>query len=218
MDNPFELPVIATESGARADASRNRARILEAAARLFAERGPQCVSMDLIADAAGVGKGTVFRRFGSRAELAQAVLSESETEFQEQLIRGEPPLGPGAPACERLVAFGETVLDHLERHAALIAAADFGGARFISPPYGVYRTHVAMLLTEADPECDSEQLAEMLLATLGPDLFIHVRELRELPLERLKAGWRELVTRMLAGRAAPAAEPAREPGRDPVAS
>src|SRR5205085_3091183 len=197
MSNAFELPVIASDSGVRADASRNRKRILETAARLFAERGPECVSMDLIADAAGVGKGTVFRRFGSRAELAQAVLSESESDFQEGIIRGEPPLGPGAPPCERLIAFGEGVLDHLDRHAGLIAAAELGGARFTAPPYGVYRAHVSMLLAEADPECDPDALAEMLLAMLAADLFIHVRELRELPLERLKAAWRELVGRLL---------------------
>src|ERR1700758_2493578 len=113
MSSGFELPVIQTDAGARSDASRNRARILETAARLFAERGPNCVSMDLIAEAAGVGKGTVFRRFGSRAALAQAVLSESTTEFQERMIRGDPPLGPGAPARERLTVFGEELLDQL---------------------------------------------------------------------------------------------------------
>lgn len=197
MANGFELPVIQSEPGARADASRNRARILETAARLFAERGPECVSMDLIADMAGVGKGTVFRRFGSRAALAQAVLSESESEFQEQLIRGAPPLGPGAPPRERLIAFGEAMLDQLDCHAQLIAAAEVGGARYTSAPYGVRRAHVRMLLAEADPECDAEAIAEMLLAALAADLFINARELRELSLERFKVAWRELVTRVL---------------------
>lgn len=197
MESAFDLPVIQPETGARADASRNRARILETAARLFAERGPECVSMDLIADAAGVGKGTVFRRFGSRAALAQAVLSESEREFQEQLIRGEPPLGPGAPACERLISFGEAVLDNLECHGELIAAAELGGARFDSPPSRVYRAHVAMLLAHADPHCDAELLAEMLLTALAADLFISLRRGREMSLGRLKGAWRDLVTHVL---------------------
>src|SRR5690242_19242682 len=99
---PAQLPVIASEGGERADAARNRERILCTAARLFEERGADCVSMDDVADAAGVGKGTVFRRFGSRAALAQAVLSEHERELQEQVIRGDPPLGPGAAPRERL--------------------------------------------------------------------------------------------------------------------
>jgi len=189
------LPVIETDGGERADAARNRARILASAARLFGERGANCVSMDDVAEAAGVGKGTVFRRFGSRAALAQAVLSEQERSFQEHIIRGAAPLGPGAPPRERLIAFGEGVLDQLDRHALLVAAAEVGGARFLSAPYGVYRLHVTLLLREIDPTCDAEMLAEMLLAALGADLFVYLRHLRSLPLERLKSSWRELVLR-----------------------
>src|SRR6476646_653324 len=100
MDASFDLPQLAPDSSERADAARNRERILCAARRLFDERGAGCVSMDDVAEAAGVGKGTLFRRCGSRASLAAAVLSERERSFQEAIIRGEPPLGPGAPARE----------------------------------------------------------------------------------------------------------------------
>jgi AcrR family transcriptional regulator len=189
------LPLLEPDARERADAARNRERILCAAARLFAERGADCVSMDEVADAAGVGKGTVFRRFGSRAALAQAVLSEQEAAFQEHLIRGEPPLGPGAPPRERLIAFGEGLLEQLERHALLIAAGEVGGARFASAPYGVYRLHTTLLLREADPRCDAELLAEMLLAALSADLFLYLRHGRSLPIERLKSTWRELIGR-----------------------
>src|SRR5713226_3583169 len=119
MKTGIELPVIEVEPGERADAARNRERILCAARRLFNERGAGCVSMDEVAEAAGVGKGTLFRRFGSRASLAAAVLSEHERDFQEGIIRGEPPLGPGAPPQERLIAFGEAMLDILETHSEL---------------------------------------------------------------------------------------------------
>ena len=204
VDAAIELPLIEPDAHQRADAARNRERILCTAARLFGERGAECVSMDEVAEAAGVGKGTVFRRFGSRAALAQAVLSEHEREFQEQIIRGCPPLGPGADPRERLTAFGEGVLDLMHRHAALVAAADHGGARLVSAPYGVYRLHVTLVLREAAPHCDAELLAEMLLAALSADLFIHLNQLRAMPLERLKAGWRELVRRALSGEVAPA--------------
>jgi AcrR family transcriptional regulator len=195
---PIQLPLLEPDSSERADAARNRARILATASRLFGERGPGCVSIDEVADAAGVGKGTVFRRFGSRAALAQAVLSERESSFQEHIIRGDPPLGPGAPAHERLIAFGEAVLDQLDRNAELIAAAEVGGARFSSPPYLVYRLHLTLLLAEADPACDAELLADLLLAALSAELFIHLREPRAIELERMKAGWAELVRRAVA--------------------
>src|SRR5437588_1829943 len=197
METLPQLPLIEGDPAERADAARNRERILASAAELFRERGPACVSMDEVADHAGVGKGTVFRRFGSRAALAAAVLSEHERGFQEHIIRGCPPLGPGAPARERLIAFGEGLFDLLRRHAALIAAAEHGGVRLVSAPYAVYRLHVTLLLREAMQECDAELLADMLLAALSSELFIHLHGEREMPLERLKAGWRELVARAL---------------------
>jgi AcrR family transcriptional regulator len=56
----------------RADAERNRQRILAAAGELFAERGVD-VSIDDIAAAAGVGVGTVYRRFADRDALIEAL-------------------------------------------------------------------------------------------------------------------------------------------------
>jgi AcrR family transcriptional regulator len=197
MSTRLDLPLLDGDAHERADAARNRERILCSAARLFSERGADCVSMDDVAEAAGVGKGTVFRRFGSRAALAQAVLSEDDRAFQEEIIRGQPPLGPGTPTLQRLTAFGEGLLDLLERHALLVAAAEVGGARFDSAPYAFYRMHVTLLLREADPTCDAELLAELLLASLGADLFVYLRHGRSLPLARLKASWRELVERTL---------------------
>src|SRR5205823_6192775 len=142
---------------------------------LFEERGASCVSMDEVAEAAGVGKGTLFRRFGSRAALARAVLSEQERWLQEEFIRGEAPLGPGAPPRERLVAFGEAWLDLLAVHSELLAAAEVGSARFASAPHGVRRLHVTLLLREADPGCDAPVLAEMLLSVLSAEWFAYMR-------------------------------------------
>src|SRR5687768_12523031 len=137
MSTVLELPV-ATEGAQRerADAARNRAKILAAAEALIRERGIEHVSMDDVARAAAVGKGTLYRRFGDRASLAHALLHEHETVLQEGMIRGEPPLGPGAPARERLHAFGKARLDLLERHGPILAAAEDGN---LPAPYGVYR-------------------------------------------------------------------------------
>ena len=97
---PIDLPVLGAPVE-RADAARNRQRIIVAAERLFARDGVACTSMDAIAAEAQVGKGTLFRRFGDRASLALALLDSSERVFQDAFIRGPAPLGPGAPPCER---------------------------------------------------------------------------------------------------------------------
>jgi len=188
-----DLPVIQPQATERADAARNRERILCAARRLFAEKGASCVSMDEIAEAAGVGKGTLFRRFGSRAALATAVLSEDEARMQEGFIRGEPPLGPGASPRERLIAFGEARLDLIDAHAEILAAAEVAGAHLGSAPYAASRLHVTLLLREIDPGCDSELLADTLLAGLSAGLFVYLRDVRGFDLARIKEGWRRQV-------------------------
>jgi AcrR family transcriptional regulator len=193
-----ELPVAGGEPRERADAARNRRRILAAAERLFAEQGVAGVSMDAIAAEACVGKGTLFRRFGDRAGLAMALVDERERAFQDACIRGEPPLGPGADPVERLVAFGRRLMSHLELHGELIAEAEVGppGARERGAPYAFYHAHVVRLVREIDDTCDADYFADALLAGVRAGLFLHLRHEREMDLERLADGWEALVRRM----------------------
>ena len=197
---PVELPVVGAPSE-RADAARNRDRILCAAARLFEEaEDPNAVTMDSVAAAAGVGKGTVFRRFGDRAGLMRSLLDEHETAFQDSAIRGEPPLGPGAPPVDRLVAFGHARFDLLERHGLMLAAAEVserGDARFDEPVYLFYRSHIAMLVREANPDCDAGYVTEALLAPLAATAFVYQRRARRMSLARIKQGYEWLVRRLL---------------------
>lgn len=60
----------------RADAERNLRRILAAAQEVFAERGVD-VTLDEIAQHAGVGVGTVYRRFANREELVEAIFEDT---------------------------------------------------------------------------------------------------------------------------------------------
>jgi AcrR family transcriptional regulator len=182
----------APASRERADARRNRERILCAAARLIEERGIDCVSMDDVAAEAGVGKGTLYRRFGERSALLRALIEEPERDFQEALIRGEPPLGPGADAVDRLHAFGTGLLDLLETHSRFIRAAEgLGGVkRYTHPVYQGYRAHLGILLRQIrgdDPQ--TEYLIDCLLAPLGAEPFLYQREARGMELDDMKAGW-----------------------------
>ncbi|WP_320774586.1 helix-turn-helix domain-containing protein [Streptomyces sp. CRN 30] len=186
----------ADEPCLRADAARNRARLLEAAARLVAEHGAAGLTMEAVAAAAQVGKGTVFRRFGDRTGLLTALLDHSERKFQAALLSGPPPLGPGAPAVERLRAFGSALLrrtrDELELQLAAEPAPD---RRYTVAPRRFHRTHVALLLRQAVPDADSELLAHTLMSSLDPALVHHLTVQCGLPLARLEAAWLDLVAR-----------------------
>ena len=113
-----DLPVSVPQE--RGDAARNRVLLLDAARRLIAERGADAVTMDDIAGAAGVGKGTVFRRFGSRAGLMMVLLDEDEQANQQAFMFGPPPLGPDAPPLDRLLAFGRARLRFAHTHRELL--------------------------------------------------------------------------------------------------
>jgi AcrR family transcriptional regulator len=162
----------------RADAARNRRLILAAAAGLLASGGPGHVSIDAVAAAAGVGKGTVFRRFGSRAGLMHALIEQHVASLAESVASGPPPLGPGAPALVRLAAFLDAVVEVTARNAAIMAAYDQALAApesalttdRIRSVYDAWHAHVSALITEARPGLDAELLAHILLDSLHGDL------------------------------------------------
>ncbi|MFE3073390.1 TetR/AcrR family transcriptional regulator [Streptomyces sp. NPDC059247] len=168
----------------RADAERNRAQILTAAERLFAEQDPRTVTMDRIAKAAGVGRATLYRSFPDPSSVAVALLDEHERRLQGQLIYGPPPLGPGAPAGERLAAFYLAMLDLLERHLPLALGAETGAARFRTGAYGFWRVHVRTLLVDHGVR-DPDPLIDIALAPLAPELFQFQRHQLGLSTDRI---------------------------------
>ncbi|POX46410.1 TetR family transcriptional regulator [Streptomyces sp. Ru71] len=181
----------------RADAARNRAKLLDAATRLIAEHGAAGVTMEAVAAAANVGKGTVFRRFGDRTGLLTALLDHSERKFQAAFLSGPPPLGPGAPPVERLRAFGRALLRRTVDELELQLAAEPGpDRRFTAPPRRVLHSHIALLLRQAVPDADSELVAHVLMAQLSPALVHHLTRQCRMPVERLEANWVDLVDRV----------------------
>lgn len=192
-----ELPVSAPHE--RGDAARNRALLLAAARRLVAERGADAVTMDDIAAAAGVGKGTVFRRFGSRAGLMAVLLDEDERAIQQAFLFGPPPLGPDAPPLDRLFAFGRERLRFAHTHHELLSAANRDPASRYNAAATVLRTHVRMLLGAAHTTGDLEAQTDALLALLDADHVEH--QLRDLgrTLQAVGDAW-ESLARKLCGR------------------
>lgn len=192
------LPLLDEPRPERADARRNRLKVLEAAERLFAEHGVKNVSLDAIAAAAGVGKGTVFRRFGDRAGLAVALLDEREVELQGKILTGPPPLGPGAAPVARVTAFLDAYLDLLDRHVELFMDSENASdsARYRIGSYRLWHRHLSILIAEARPELDVDYTSHFLLAPLAADLHNALRT-EGFELSRMKLSLRGLVTRLL---------------------
>ena len=194
----MQLPVLGAPSE-RADARRNRLKILDAAERLFAAHGIGNVSMDAVANAAGVGKGTLFRRFGDRAGLAVALLDERERELQERILHGPAPLGPAGSARNRLLGFLGAYADFLEAHGDVVLESEtaVAGARYRVGAYRFWHRHLWVLLEQAAPGVDAEYQAHALLAPLAADLYQALRR-GGFSARRIRDGVRELAIALLA--------------------
>jgi AcrR family transcriptional regulator len=183
----------------RGDAARNRALLLDAARRLVSERGAEAVTMDDVAAAAGVGKGTLFRRFGSRAGLMIVLLDEDEKAEQQAFMFGPPPLGPGAAPLERLLAYGRERLRFAWNHRALLSDVGRDPQTRFNAPSVLHRAHVRMLLESAGTTGDLHAQAEALLALLDADSVAHQVVDLNRSLEEQEGAW-ESVARKLCGR------------------
>lgn len=169
-----ELPLAGVRRE-RGDAAANRERILRAARTLVAEQGPEGLTMQAVASAAGVGKGTVFRRFGDRAGLTLALLDDYMREFQDAFLHGPPPLGPGAPPGERLEAFVVELLERQADHLHLALAAESQPGQALAPVYGTLLVHIATLVHEIDPALNETIVAGFILSAIGPAVLHRMR-------------------------------------------
>lgn len=186
----------------RADAARNRLHLLSTARRMLAEQGPDKLTMDGLAEQAGLGKGTVFRRFGTRAGIFRALLDDDEHAFQQRVLSGPPPLGPGAAPVDRLIAYGRARAGFLIEHREIARAALDGNQPV---PAGrrtpMSQVHIRMLLGQLDlGGADQDMLTIQLAAALdGPVLlYLSSDEFTDSAAtleKRMGRAWQDLVER-----------------------
>ena len=197
MSEPRLLPMAGEPAPERRDAARNRAALLAAAGRLVDSCGIDAMTMEAVAEAAGVGKGTVFRRFDSREGLMAALLNFSETEWQASVISGPPPLGPGAEPMDRLLAFGRSRLETTLKLADLIRASGRAGTRSYAA-WSFAAMHVRHLLGELGVRGDIPFLATALLAPFEIPILDQQLGVEGYTIDRVYDGWVDLAHRILA--------------------
>ena len=154
-------------------------RILEAATRLFAEKGYEAVTTAEIAEAAEVGVGTLFRYAGSKAELLVAVMN---SRFTEGIEAGLSEAAEGRAMAESIITilrpFVEESMTHPENMLAYEREALFGSVEHREEATSsVSRVEQAilqvMLLHRArprDPSADLEDVAHTIYAVLYLDI------------------------------------------------
>jgi len=194
---------IATETHERADAAANRRLILQTAARLFAERGVPSVTMADIAAEAGVGKGTLYRRFDNKAELALALMDNQARDFQNEVLAQLRAFGEQEESyLNRLTYFLDALVHFTEDHLPLLCVVQSEGLvedRQHSRPYHwQYQTVNGLLQRciaagELPAALDVPYTADALLASLQADIFRYQRDVRGFSVERISNGLRSIL-------------------------
>lgn len=152
----------------RADAQRNRSRILDAAVQLLAVEGVAGLTMDELASRAQVGKGTLYRNFTDKAGIASALLDDRVRDMHARMLQGPPPLGPGAPGPERLAAFTEAYMRHISGNLDLVLLTEESSprGRFDRVGYPFWRRHVEILVAEVRAD-GARMRAEAIMSILS---------------------------------------------------
>src|SRR5882757_1861440 len=204
---PGRITVVRAGQPERADAARNRRAILAATEQLLATHRPQDISMEQVAAAAGVGKGTVFHRFGNRMGLMYALMVERAQALEEAVTAGPPPLGEGAPDRERLLAFLDAIVEVVSRNKSLMAELAYSAAALAPaadnvtaepdkhPVYRFWHDHISGLIAAQRPDADADMVAHLLLGSLHGEPILD--ELATSGPERLSAALRSLACSVL---------------------
>ena len=187
----------------RADAIANRQLILETAQRLFGEQRIDQVCMAAIAEAAGIGKGTLYRAFANKGELSLALMDEDMRRFQDQSLEMFREMA-SQPALKRLDAFLDKLTHFMSFHAPLLREVQLQGilqsdtSAESNSPHNWLRETIHVLLEQATQngevqDLDTLYLADAILAPLNADLFMYQRETLGFEVERISRGVRRLV-------------------------
>ncbi|MBE2267313.1 MAG: TetR/AcrR family transcriptional regulator [Anaerolinea sp.] len=180
----------------RADALKNRLHLLETAKRLFDEQGADTVTMSAVAEAAGVGKGTLYRHFpNGKGDLCRALLDECQRDLQNRTLSY---LRTGGDPENQLVWFLEQIVLFVEDHRPLLVMVD-GVPDLAHPAHWWWMQTIRGLLGQIRPDLDLDYAADVLYVMVDPRTVEFQRTRRGYSLERVLTGLTEVVRRLITG-------------------
>ncbi|NHZ71813.1 MAG: TetR family transcriptional regulator [Aquificales bacterium] len=188
----------------RKDAAANRKLILETAETLFAKKGVANVCMAEIAQAANVGKGTLYRRYANKSELCLALMDTQMITFQNDMLAQFRSMSANrVPQMAQLEFFIDALVHFTEAHSPLLSEVQSAGLLQENrstemPHFWQYMTinglfQAAIEAKEIPAGLDTEYLSDAILAPLKVDIFRFQREVRGFSLERISEGLRVLI-------------------------
>jgi AcrR family transcriptional regulator len=182
----------------RKDAARHRELILNTANKLFNLHGVDSVSMHQIAKSAGIGQGTLYRRYSSKGDLCAELLMDSFHRFKAEVESCLNAMEQHS-VHERMKTLFAKLIDYMADNIhwlnALKPAAfcqEDRGKFYTSPPCAFLTDLISSLLDEAVlrgdiPSLDTSFAAFNIMAALNPDAFLYLLEERGYPVEQIKA-------------------------------
>lgn len=201
------LPRILPE---RADAAKNRQLILRTVRRLLGERAFEDIKMQDVAKAAGVGQGTLYRRFANKGELSEALFAEDMAVYREE-VEAYLVRHVRAPALARLEWLVASKIRFIDTHLALFLASheSSGADRFecFKKDHHLWMVErVGGLLREAQVRGETKLTdvvfaTDALLAAFSPPLLAYQRRELGFSVERVVGGVTELFITHLGSRA-----------------
>ncbi len=194
---PDESLNVIDNSRSRADSIKNRALLLATAKRLFAQQKVADVTMSAVADAAGVGKGTLYRHFENKLELSMALLDEDQRDLQDRTLRRMRETGG---TLDMLKWFIAEVLLFTERNSELLCVnAGEGGplGSLAHPAHWWWRTTIRGLVAQVNPSCDADYMADAIFVLLDVHNIYFLRTERRYSLEQIISNMQDMIGRML---------------------
>jgi AcrR family transcriptional regulator len=186
MDN--EPLILLEERPTRADAVKNRDLLLRTAAELFQIHDANVVTMSTIAQAAGVGKGTLYRHFASKTDLCHALLDEDQRDLQNRtLLR----LRNQHPPLDDLRWYLEQVVDFVIKHLPLLSVmgeASGGQTSLANQAHIWWRQTIRGLLGRAGISGDLDYQADTLYVLTDPQTIRFQMTLYHYDQARIVAG------------------------------